>query len=108
MMPINLLHYLEDGMLISSSGVAINGVENLRKIFSKRYASIYSGEIEISIEDLEITENIAAVRGKISETVKSTEDSQPIHTEYYYSLLAKNIGDQWKAKWMMGVTKSNN
>lgn len=100
--------FLDNGLLISSSGVAINGAKNLQKVFSKSYANIYSGEIEMSIEDLEITGNIAAVRGIISETVKSTENSQPIRTDYYYSLLAKNIGGQWKAKWMMGVTKSNN
>ncbi len=100
--------FLDDGLLISSSGVAIKGAKNLQNIFTQRYASIHSGKIEISIEEVESTEGIAVVRGLITETVRPTKSAHPSHSEYYYSLLAKKVDGRWKTKWMMGVTKSRN
>lgn len=98
--------FTENGLLITSTGQAIKGAKKLQDTFTRSYAKIYSGEIDVSIDDLELTENIAVVRGVISETIQPTESARPLQAQYYYSLLAKKIGNRWKAVWMMGVAKN--
>lgn len=91
--------------LITSSGIALEGNDNLEAVFAKSYASIYHGEISISINEIEKTDSIAVVRGLISEKVIQEKDSRPQNNHYYFSLLANKIEGAWKAKWMMGVRK---
>lgn len=97
--------FLKDCTLITSSGVAINGRDNLERAFTNSYKSIYSGEISISIDDIKSSGDIAVVRGLIFEKLKPAKTDQPLHHQYFFSLLANKTEAGWKVKWMMGVQK---